>query len=80
MAKKLNMMLHCGARTVEFGEVKETTTPKPTASHFPLAHARVAGEVRSQVEAGGLTIVNEAHALMDGCRQKAWDRDWETSC
>jgi hypothetical protein len=61
--KKLNLILHCGARNVDYEDVVKARTPEGTATHQPIAHAALADLVRLSVGCGGFSVVEEAHAL-----------------
>lgn len=58
-----NLVLHCGARHVTRFEVTRARTPTGSATWQPIAHRRLLEQVESTLTAGGLSIINEAHAL-----------------
>ena len=59
----INLCLHCGARRVDRELVERSRTPPSSATWVPVPHHRLLGQVESTLTAGGLTVVNEAHAL-----------------
>ena len=58
-----NLLLHCGANTVERREVYHTPTPEGTSTWFPMPHRHLLEEVESQLWDSGLEIKSETHAL-----------------
>jgi len=65
----LNLCLHCGAHKASRDEIESATTPQPTSTWFPIAHARLLDQVESTLADVGLNVVSEAHALgRDGDR------------
>lgn len=58
-----NLLLHCGANTVDRRDVYRTPTPDSTATWFPMPHRHILEEVESQLWDSGLEIKSETHAL-----------------
>jgi hypothetical protein len=50
------LILHCGARRVEFDELEKVETPMATATWFPIAHAKVYETVRGALASSGFMI------------------------
>ncbi len=59
----LNLMLHCGSRTVDREQVADSTTPQRTSTWVPIAHDRLLEQVEDSLAGVGLKVTNEAHAL-----------------
>jgi Domain of unknown function (DUF932) len=59
----LNLCLHCGARRVDRELVERARTPPSSTTWVPVPHHRLLEQVESTLSAGGLTVMNEAHAL-----------------
>ena len=59
----LNLCLHCGARRVDRDAIERSHTPPSSATWVPVPHHRLLEQVESTLSAGGLQVVNEAHAL-----------------
>lgn len=57
------LILHCGANHVERPKLALVPTPEPTETWFPIAHHKVLSQVERKLEASGLKVVSEAHAL-----------------
>jgi len=65
----LNLMLHCGARSVDRADIHNTTTPAATRTWQPIPHCRLLDEVEATLGGHNLRVVNQAHALWnDGQR------------
>ena len=62
----LNLMLHCGSRSVERVDVRRCPTPDRTRTWVPIAHDRLLDQVEDSLTGVGLQIVNQAHALSPG--------------
>jgi hypothetical protein len=64
-----NLVLHCGARSVERRKIELAETPGGSPTWVPVPHHRLLEQVESTLVAGGMTVVNQAHALwQDGLR------------
>jgi hypothetical protein len=64
-----NLVLHCGARSVERQAIEFADTPAGSPTWVPVPHHRLLEQVESTLVAGGMTVVNQAHALwQDGLR------------
>lgn len=64
-----NLILHCGAQHVARRAVVQAATPAATETWVPIAHSRLLELVEGTLEASGMAIANEAHALWnDGQR------------
>ncbi len=59
----LNLCLHCGARHVDRDAVQRARTPPGSSTWVPVPHHRLLEQVESTLLAGGLQVVNEAHAM-----------------
>jgi hypothetical protein len=57
------MLLHCGAEIVSRSQLFDVPTPPGTRTWYPLSHRTILGEVESQLESTGFTILEETHAL-----------------
>ena len=57
------MLLHCGAQTVSREDLLAVPTPRGTQTWYPLGHSTILGEVETQLESSGFTILEETHAL-----------------
>jgi Domain of unknown function (DUF932) len=65
----LNLVLHCGARSVDRQAVERARTPPSSATWVPVPHHRLLEQVESTLVAGGMHVVGQAHALwQDGLR------------
>ena len=60
------LMLHCGASSVDYQQVVDSTTPPSTETHYPIPHVKLIEEVRGQIANSNLTITEEAHSLTKG--------------
>lgn len=58
-----NLILHCGARSVDRQAVESANTPSPSATWVPVPHHRLLEQVETTLVASGMTLVHEAHAL-----------------
>jgi Domain of unknown function (DUF932) len=64
-----NLVLHCGARSVERRAIEDADTPPGSSTWVPVSHHRLLEQVESTLVTSGMTVVNEAHALwQDGLR------------
>jgi hypothetical protein len=57
------MLLHCGAEIVSREQLFAVPTPPGTQTWYPLSHRKILGEVETQLESSGFTILEETHAL-----------------
>ena len=57
------LMLHCGANNVTFDQVVDVTTPEPTKTWFPIAHATLRTRVQEALTSLNMRVTEEAHAL-----------------
>lgn len=63
------LVLHCGAHTASWNEVRAVKTPAPTATHCPVPHDFLVEQVREGLDMMGFAITEECHALWgDGMR------------
>lgn len=63
------MILHCGAQELTREELATVPTPYPTATHFPVPHHALLGEVSYALVNAGCEIVQEQHGVSaDGMR------------
>lgn len=66
---KLNLCLHTGGAEVPWGSVLTAPTPTATKSWHPIPHAALVRTVGDAIEADGMEIVQQVHALArDGAR------------
>jgi hypothetical protein len=64
-----NLVLHCGARSVERRAIELANTPAGSPTWVPVPHHRLLEQVESTLVGGGMAVVNQAHALwQDGLR------------
>ncbi len=59
----LNLILHCGGQAVGRSVVVHCRTPADTNSWQPIPHGRLLDLVEDSLEATGMKVVNQAHAL-----------------
>ena len=59
------ILLHCGGERVGFEDVQSSITPAPQGTHYPIPHARILELARQGLEAQGLQVVQEEHALAE---------------
>ena len=64
--KICNLVLHCGASSVDRAAVKLVPTPIATNTWSPIPHLRLVEQVERALRASHLEIVNQAHALSHG--------------
>jgi len=57
------LMLHCGALAASLDRIAAVPTPPPSATHYPIPHAALIGQVRGQLLDAGITIEEEAYGL-----------------
>ncbi len=60
------LMLHCGARTVEEDELRACRAPPPEGRWYPISHGRVLDTVKGTLTASGYTIRSQKLALTKG--------------
>ena len=60
------MLLHCGAEIVSRANLFDVPTPPGTQTWYPLPHRTILGEVETQLESSGFTVLEETHALSHG--------------
>ncbi|WP_265592714.1 DUF932 domain-containing protein [Verrucomicrobium sp. BvORR034] len=58
-----NLMLHCGAHTVDMADVAGVSTPRATSTWTPIPHAQLIQTVQRALGAAGLRIGTQAHSL-----------------
>ena len=64
-----NLLLHCGAKAVERGDITSVFTPRATETWTPIPHMELIRRVESTLKANNLTIGSQAHSLShDGMR------------
>lgn len=65
----MTLIIHAGARHVDFDELRQVDTPKATASHVPIPHHTLVEMCRFALLYHKHEIVEEHHAIMpDGQR------------
>lgn len=62
------LMLHCGGKLVDYEEVRNSFTPEPQGSHYPIPHPRILDLVVEGLEQQGLHVI-------DGEGEHALDKD-----
>ena len=64
-----NLLLHCGAQSVERNRVIEVPTPRSTETWTPIPHIDLVTRVEHTIRSNGLVIGTQAHSLThDGAR------------
>ena len=64
-----NLLLHCGAQSVQREDLAEVRTPAPTSTWQPIPHHQLIRTVQQTLESTNLTIGAQAHSLThDGMR------------
>lgn len=61
--KNPNLILHCGAKSVELDDVRKVKTPRSTNSWCPIPHHQLITTVQKTLNSTNLTIGNQAHSL-----------------
>jgi hypothetical protein len=65
----MTLVLHAGAKAIEYGDLRELDTPKGTATHIPLPHFRLVDMVRNALGTYGHKVIEQHHGVMpDGNR------------
>ena len=65
----MTLLLHCGATTVEYEELRELETPPATATHVPIPHFRLVDMLRLTLGFYGHEVTEEHHGVTaDGAR------------
>ncbi len=60
---KCNLILHCGAKSVERSALPHVPTPIATETWTPIPHHRLVEQVEHALNLSRLTVVSQAHAL-----------------
>lgn len=60
---RLNLMLHCGASSVDRQQVMDCVTPDPTDSWCPIPHGSLIELLENKLPEYGLTVQQQAHGL-----------------
>jgi len=58
-----NLLLHCGAKAVERGDISSVSTPRATETWTPIPHMELIQRVEHTLKANRLTIGSQAHSL-----------------
>ena len=58
-----NLLLHCGGAHVDREQLESIKTPEAQNRWHPIAHHHLVQQVRSGLEATGMQVVGEAHAV-----------------
>ena len=58
-------MLHAGAKPIEYGALRELTTPGATATHVPIPHFRVVDLLKGTLGMYGHEVTEEHHGVTD---------------
>lgn len=61
--KRLNLMLHCGSRSVSRADVDSSSTPSPEGKWHPIPHRDLIELVLKNLADQGLSVVQETHGL-----------------
>lgn len=65
----MSLILHCGAREVDYDGLRQLETPPATRSHVPIPHFRVVDMLRHTLGFYGHEITEEHHGVTeDGAR------------
>ena len=65
----MTLMLHAGARPVDYDALRALTTPEATATHVPIPHHRVVDAVVHSLSFYGHEVVEQHHGITaDGMR------------
>lgn len=65
----MTLMLHRGAKEIDYAGLRELTAPDPTPSHVPIPHYRVVDMLRHTLGFYGHEITEEHHGVTeDGAR------------
>jgi hypothetical protein len=62
---KTNLVLHCGARSVDRTRLSQIVCPPPTDTWHPISHIHLVNEVERSLKASNMVIVNEAFGLTE---------------
>jgi len=58
-----NLLLHCGAKAIERGDITSVFTPRATETWTPIPHMELIRRVENTLAANNLTIGSQAHSL-----------------
>ena len=61
--RKLNLILHAGANSVERGQVETTATPTATDTWHPIPHMALINMLLERLPDYGMNVVQEAHGV-----------------
>lgn len=61
----MTLMLHAGAKAIDYATLAQVEPPQPTKTHYPIAHRQVVDLVKHSLTFYGHEIVEESHALTD---------------
>lgn len=65
----MDLVLHRGAKPIEYGALRELETPEPTATHHPIPHYLVSDLVKHSLTFYGHTVTGEQYGVTeDGAR------------
>jgi len=64
--RKLNLMLHCGAKSADRAEIANVELPEATESYHPIPHNTLANMLTDRLPELGMEVVQEAHGLFKG--------------
>jgi hypothetical protein len=59
-----NLCLHAGGYTASLADVTNVSTPRPTASHFPISHRLFLDTVLDALSYHGYTVTRQEHGLL----------------
>ena len=66
---RTNLILHCGARSINRDELSTIVCPPPTKTWHPISHSHLVTEVERSLTASNMRIVNETFGVTeDGAR------------
>lgn len=63
MSTSGNLMLHVGAREVNFEELRDVSPPLPEGRWYPITHARVVHFARNLLKDAGFNVKRERFGL-----------------
>jgi len=61
MAKRLNLMLHCGGSKLDRDVLDKLKTPRATKTWTPIPHGGLVDKIQGSLEQNGYEVVSQAH-------------------
>src|SRR4051794_35675106 len=62
----MSLMLHAGAKPIEYDALRSLETPAATKSHHPIAHHHIVDLIKHSLTFYGHQVVEEQHAITEG--------------